>query len=922
MRQLFTYLILSLFGAVLYAQTGTIAGNVYDQQKLALPAAIVQIESLGLGVIADEYGHFSFGSIPMGTHQLKVTYLGYKPLFKAVSLTADKPNANLDFSFSEPVSVGDEVIILGDRLIGQAKALNQQKNNLNITNIVSSDQIGRFPDANIGDAMKRIPGITVAYDQGEARFGLIRGIEPHYNSVMINGERVPSAEGDKRAVQLDLIPSDMIQTIEVNKAVTPDMDADALGGAVNLVTRAAPNGLRISATAASGYNFLSQKPMAIGGLVIGNRFLDNKLGVVVSASYHNHQLGSDNSEGEWAQDDNGNFYVNEWDVRRYDIQRVRRSGSVSLDFTPKEGHVITLRSMYNWRDDWESRYRTRYVLDEPNEAGIVEEAEIRRQTKGGIDNDRVDNRRLEDQRTNSTQLAGKHQFGGLKLNWSATYSQASESRPNERYMEWRVRDIPVQTDISNPEAPLFDAVNAEDVALTNYSFREITEENQFTQEQDFNTRLDLEIPLISEGDYQNKLKFGGRLRTKSKELENDFFEFSPVNEDDFSSLAGVPNEDVSKDNFLAGDYRSGTFATGTFLGSLDLDNPAEFKKVDLPEEYAGGNFTANETVSGGYIMLTQHIGKRLLAVGGLRLEHTTVNYTGNQVTIDDNGVSVTPTSGMSSYTNILPGLHLKYTASDRTILRAAWTNTLARPNYIDLVPYREINNEDNELSEGNPDLQPVTSMNFDFMAEHYFTSVGLLSGGFFYKDIENFFYTPAVDDYLDPVSGNTFDEYVQPQNGSDATLLGFEAAFQRQLDFLPGALKGLGIYANYTFTHSVANIPDRTEAITLPGSADHLLNGSLSFETKKLVLRLSLNYSSAFLDADGLDLTENLERYYDQVLYLDFNGSYAFNPNIRFFVEGNNLTNQPLRYYAGDPSRTYQAEFYNSRFSAGLKVDF
>lgn len=922
MRHIFTYLLISILSAGLYAQTGTIAGTVYDQQKLALPAAIVQIESLGIGVIADEYGNFSLGNVPKGSYEVKASYLGYEPMVQSVSLTAENPNTSINFSFTAPITVGDEIIIFGDRLKGQAKALNQQKNNLNITNIVSSDQIGRFPDANIGDAMKRIPGITVAYDQGEARFGLIRGIEPHYNSVMINGERVPSAEGDKRAVQLDLIPSDMIQTIEVNKAVTPDMDADALGGAVNLVTRAAPNGLRVSATAASGYNFLAQKPMAIGGLVIGNRFLDNKLGVIVSASYHNHQLGSDNSEGEWAEDDNGNFYVAEWDIRRYDIQRVRRSGSVSLDFTPAEGHIITLRSMYNWRDDWENRYRTRYKLDEPNEQGIVEETEIRRQTKGGIGNDRVDNRRLEDQRTNSTQLAGKHQFGQLNLNWSATYSQASEKRPNERYIEWRVKDIPVQTDISNPEAPMFDAVNADDVALGNYGLREITEENQFTQEQDFNARVDLELPLLSEGDYKNKLKFGARLRTKSKERENDFFEYAPINEDDFASLAGVPNEDVSKDNYLAGDYQSGTFATSGFLGSLNLEDASAFEKVDLPEEYAGGNFTANETVSGGYLMLTQNLGQRLLAIAGLRIEHTQVNYSGNQVTIDDNGIVVTPTSGTSSYTNILPGLHLKYTASDHTIFRAAWTNTLARPNYIDLVPYRELNNEDNELSEGNPDLKPVTSMNFDLMAEHYFTSVGLLSGGVFYKDIENFFYTPAVDDYLDPVSGNTFDEYVQPQNGSDATLFGFEFAFQRQLDFLPGALKGLGVYANYTFTSSTANIPDRTEAITLPGSARHLMNGSLSYENKKLVLRLSVNYSSPFLDADGLDLTENLERYYDEVLYLDFNGSYAVNPNIRFFVEGNNLTNQPLRFYAGDPSRTYQAEFYNSRFSAGLKFDF
>jgi TonB-dependent receptor len=137
----------------------------------------------------------------------------------------------------------DDVQITGFSGGGQARALNTQKNNLNITNVVSTDQIGKFPDANIGDATKRIPGITMQMDQGEARNIIVRGLAPQLNSVTLNGSRIPSAEGDNRNVQMDLIPSDMIQTIEVNKAVTPDMDADALGGSVNLVTRSTPQSL-------------------------------------------------------------------------------------------------------------------------------------------------------------------------------------------------------------------------------------------------------------------------------------------------------------------------------------------------------------------------------------------------------------------------------------------------------------------------------------------------------------------------------------------------------------------------------------------------------------------------------------------------------------------------------------------------------
>lgn len=208
---------------------------------------------------------------------------------------------------------------------GQAAALNQQQTSDNVTNVVAADQIGRFPDANIGDAMKRIPGINVAMDQGEARFGLIRGTEPRLSSVTLNGERIPSAEGDQRNVQLDLIPADMVQLIEVNNTVTPDMDADAIGGSVNIVTRSAPPEQRILATLGSGYNMLSERGMTLGSLVVGDRFLNDNFGVVLSGSYYNHYLGSDDIEAVWNEDDNGAAYVEEFEVRKYDVQRLRRS---------------------------------------------------------------------------------------------------------------------------------------------------------------------------------------------------------------------------------------------------------------------------------------------------------------------------------------------------------------------------------------------------------------------------------------------------------------------------------------------------------------------------------------------------------------------------------------------------------------------
>jgi TonB-dependent receptor len=909
---------LFVFVNIAAAQTiGVIRGKVSDEDNLPLAGANIFIKDHRLGTAADNNGRFTLLQVPSGTQQLSVSYIGYR----TETLTVDvKPGETitLDIRLQSGVIIGDEIVVLGERLKGQAKSLNQQRSNPNITNIISSDQIGRFPDANIGDALKRIPAITVNYDQGEARFANIRGTEPRLNSIMINGERIPSAEGGRRAVQVDLIPADAIQAIEVNKAVTPDMDADAIGGSVNLVTRGAPDRLRLSATLGSGYNMLSEKAMWIGSAVAGTRVLDNKIGIMLSGSYHNHYLGSDNAEGVWSKDENDRIYVGEWDVRKYTVQRLRQSVSGAVDFRLDQSNTIFASGMYNHRNDWENRWRLRYRLSAPDENGISQSTEIRRQVKGGIDNDQTKNARLEDQRTWTMGLSGDHIIAGfLKANWSVSTSKASEERPNERYLQFRVRRIPVNMDLSNPETPYPSAVDAATVTLDKYSLHELTEEYQYVDEKDFNSRLDLQIPLIGTGNYKNSLKFGGRYKTKDKRRNNQFFEYTPLS--GFENLAAVPNQDLSDENYLAGDYRIGHFATPEYLGSLDLDNPALFEKNDAPAEYAAENYSANEKVAAGYVQLNQNLGDRLHVIAGLRIEQTTVDYRGFE--FNDDTEEIRSTTGLSDYSNVLPGIHFKYDLRENTILRLAWTNTLARPNYYDLVPYREIAVEDEELFLGNPDLDPTTSMNFDLMAEHYFASVGILSAGLFYKDIANFIYVHSESNYVDPVSGNAY-RLFQARNGAKAELFGVEFSFQRQLDFLPGFLSRLGLYSNYTYTTSTTTNPDFGDReIELPGAAPHSLNASLIWQDSRLVAGLSFNYTSAYMDPDEMDLTPGLERYYDRVTYLDFTASYAITSQFRIFMEANNLLNQPLRYYAGIRDRTYQAEFYNRRFTAGVKFD-
>ena len=848
-----------------FAQTGTLTGQVLDNATgLVLPGASITLDGSERGALSDRTGRFLVPGVPAGNVTVRVRYLGYAEESQTVTIPSGDA-VSVVFRLTPQAIELQGVEVTGVR-DGQARALQQQRTAANITNVVAADQIGRFPDANIGDAMKRIPGFAVAMDQGEARFGLIRGTEPRLNSITLNGERVPSAEGEVREVQLDLIPADMVQSIEVNKAVTPDMDADAIGASVNIVTRQDPPGRRVSATLGSGYNALTGREMALGSFTYGDRLADGRLGLVLSGSAFNHHLGSDNIEAVWDEGDAGPF-IEEMDLRRYDVQRLRRSLSASGDYRLSDVSSVNFRVMYNHRDDWENRYRLRYVLDEPGADGIAE-SNVRRQTKGGGPDVRYT--RLEDQRVLTLLGGGEHLLGDrVQLSWSAGYGRASEDRPNERYVEWQASDVALRADISDESRPTFTPVNAGQVAADQFAFRRMEWEQSLTEEEDLTGRLDLTFPLSTAGG-RNEVKFGGRLRAKDKFRDNSFDRAIPQGGILANLAAGQPR-DYSRGH-LAGNYTYGNFSSERFLGDLDFGNASQFRIQDRPDEYAAGNYDASETIYAGYGMWDREFSSRLSAIVGLRVEHTSLDYQGFEFDADTDDVARTPAQS-DTYTNVLPGLHLRYETESGSVLRAAWTNTISRPNYFDLVPYRIISNEDSELETGNPDLDATTSMNFDLMAERYFPGVGMISGGAFYKNIDGFIFTYTRRNVLDPVTGQTFSAITQPLNGGGANLFGVELAFQRQLDFLPGFLSGLGLYTNYTFTDSSVeglNVEGRdSEDLRLPGSAQHTANLSLSYDYGRLGLRGSWNYSSDYIDPGEIGDSPFFDRYYDTQSIVD-----------------------------------------------------
>lgn len=935
------FLNLAFVAAFAQGNSGVLSGIIAEKDgNISLPGAVISVVNSNRYAVSNQTGHFEFLSIPSGKYSIKVSYIGYDEVTKEVVIEAGK-NTVVNFTLEPKSEFLNEVVVIGDRLRGQARALNQQKNNQNITNIISSDQVGRFPDANIGDALKRVPGVTMQNDQGEARNIIVRGLAPNLNSVTINGDRIPSAEGDNRNVQMDLIPSDMVSTIEVNKTLTSDMDADAIGGSVNLVTRSAPNGERISATFAGGYSPIRSKGNYTAGFVYGNRFLKNKLGAILSTSYNNNSFGSDNVEAVWVQhnkDGNKLDYIEELDIRKYDVQRIRRSASLALDYKINSNNTIFAKAMYNWRDDRENRFRARYrgikpVFEGSTLTGFT--GDVRVQTKGGIDNNRNKNTRLEDQRVQNYSLSGEHLLGTkVDFDWAVSHSIASEFRPDERYIEFHNRGLNFGFNGSE-EKPLYSVLS--DNSVDKYALRNITDNRNHTKESETGIKANFRFPFSVIEDQKGRIRAGVRLRLKDKVRDNIFYSYKDLS-GNIKNIGSVPNVFYSGDNWQAGSqYVPGYFATASYLGGLDLGNASLFQQSPEPSEYLAQNYNAKENIFATYIRWDQNFTNKLSMIVGVRLERTGIDYQGNLI-LDEEDLEGTVTN-KNDYVNVLPSVAFKYDIQDDFILRAAFSTALARPNYYALAPYVSILSEDSEVSAGNPNLKSTYSYNFDLMLEKYFSSVGLISGGAFYKNLTNFIYTyrtnnnyshenfasdfPGIKNPIPAGASNW--SFMQQRNGDNVDVYGFEVAAQRQLDFIPGKFfKNLGVYANYTYTKSkakgITNADGEERAgLGLPGTAPHMFNASLAWEDKKFSARLSLNYTADYLDELGGNAFE--DRYYDKQLFLDANASYKFGKNFRIFGEANNLTNQPLRYYQGVSSRTMQMEYYMTRYNFGVKFD-
>ena len=366
-----------------------------------------------------------------------------------------------------------------------------------------------------------------------------------------------------------------------------------------------------------------------------------------------------------------------------------------------------------------------------------------------------------------------------------------------------------------------------------------------------------------------------------------------------------------------------------YLGKID------FTKLTGTEvlEDAASNYHANEKITSGYVKYEMKLGKKSELVAGVRVENTNLKYSGYNLIADKDGKeSVTPTGSLKNhYTNVLPSVLYKYNANDNCKIRFSFTETLARPKYTDLIPNVNYSVQDATAEIGNENLKPTTSYNLDLSGEYYFRSVGLVSAGLFYKDLHHVIVTEkwvGTADEIPTSIGASGYEIEKPTNAYDGGIFGAEVAYERDFGFIAPALKCIGFYGTYTYTHSSTRnykfehrVVADGEKIKMQGTPEHTANASLYFEKWGLNTRLSYNFASSFIDEMGTEAA--LDRYYDHVNYLDFNASYTFGKDFKttIFADATNLLNQPLRYYQGTKNRTMQVEYYGAKFTFGVKIN-
>jgi TonB-dependent receptor len=911
------------------ALAGEVTGRVTEVDSgRALPNATVRIAELNLVTQSDRAGQYRFTNVPAGSYTVEAVYVGLPDASSAVTVP-ETGTVVAPFTMGGDPELA-EIEVTGFRL-AQFTALQDKRAAKLIKEAVTANDAGKLPDQNAAETLARVTGVSVTTDQGEGRYVTIRGVDAALNSVTIDSQTIGSPEGDTRRVALDTVPANLLSKLEVVKSVTPDLDGNAIGGSINIITPSAfddPDGKFFSASADFGYYDLGGENPYGGSLAWGQVFGDDTFGVVLSASYSDREFTSENMQGGDPWEEEGDFLVpDEMNLRDYSIRRVRKGVVANFEYRPNENTKWYWRNIFNRYEDTEIQREVTYDY----RGGDLENQTPTSGTFTEGEGERANSRRFEIQEIQSSSLGAEFTPGAWTIGASFTLGKTEQDTPQDNFWSFELDDeIPMSYDTSDH----FWVVSAgpEFQDPDNFEFNEYSRGGQLIEEDLTIGQLDFKRD-VSFGDNTGFVKFGAKFIGRESTSDQDLVVYDGFDSDDDLLMTpfAVPG-DPSFYNSVRPYYTFGPVVNFNAAEAFFRDNEGSFEVSDadtIAESY-GVDYQVQEDISAAYVMASVDVGSATF-IGGVRVEKTETDFQAYDIVFVDGDAPNPPpqVTGEKNYTNWMPGVQMTWAIQEDLLLRAAWTNTIGRPSYEQNVPFRifELEEADpgefeGEIEAGNSDLDPLESANYDLTLEWYTENGGLLSAGIFYKDIENPIFTRVQDLEDVDFEGRFYSELTisQPQNAKTGEIVGVELGWQHQFVNAPGFLSGFGVSASYTWTDSEADVEGRDDPVQFFLQSENVGNVSIFWEKHGLEMRLGYAYRSEYLFELGDDESQDL--YIDAHGQLDFKASYDFNDQWTAFVQFQNLTDEPLRYFSGDRSRMAENEIYSWNALAGFSVKF
>ena len=877
-------------------QAHTLDGIVKDNKTgEPLIGTVVRVKELpNVGTTTGLDGSFTLHELPdKGKYTLVVSFMAYKTKEIVVDVANDE---KVDIPMDEDLKQLGEVVVTGRREYrSDRSAVETVKNAGNVLNVMSQQSIQLSPDVNVASVLQRVSGVTMERDaSGEASYAILRGMDKRYNYTLVNGVKIPSPDDKNRYIPLNIFPSDLMDRLVVSKSLTADMEGDAAGGVVDMVMKDAPSCFQLQANAAigttdyfwkDGRDYLTSNrsdytkkapyeafgseykasmsdfkngpvqlkshsmpaPNFIGGLSVGNRFWNDRLGVILAGSIQNTFRGTERTynsvkmaSGEQA------MYISKLNHRYYSIHDLTTGAHAKIDLT-LPGHKIEWYNMYVRTNSKGVRYNNSIGTEYIGANSYTQDDEIRSLSTT--------------QSIFATNLKGTHHLTkNFTLDWSGIFSQAKEEDPDRTYVT------------------LSNSVSTEADADGN-----ILSGNLW----DTNKNITKTFPKDAERRFQHNMD------TDWAGYINLTYDTHFANDVEALWKAGAQYRRKERCNR----YYSYIFRPADNAQDLDGNGLEQFDNVDwvckTPYSQASQlNYDSKEHIGGAYAMVTLKT-KLGELIAGFRAEHTNQIYTMLQHFRNMGQI------GEQSYWDYLPSASLKWTPTKNMNIRLSYYRSINRPGFYEIVPYQIMGEEYQE--KGNPNLKRARIDNIDLRWEWFPSKTEQILAGVFYKylkdPIEQVFVTS------DGKIGAGTDAYYMPDNLGNAKNMGFE------IDVIK-YIRHFGIKANYTYTYSKITTSKReykegsaeyksgvTQSRPLVNQAPHTANISLLYKDTENGWNAQLASSftgaklalvSPFKDADQ----------WDKAMFgLDLSAEKQFKNGFSIFFKANNLLDAKRERY-------------------------